>query len=78
MENHILKIEEFVNISDGYGLGHIGIFSENNRGWGYGSSSVWSNSRYGYGAGIGIETHRDGCYGIGEACIERNEYGKYR
>lgn len=77
MENHTLKIEEFVNISNNI-RGRSDAITTNKAGFGYGfANGRASFNSSGYGAGVGVEIHSYGCYGEGVACIKENDYGRY-
>lgn len=70
MENHILKIEEFVNIiSNDYNCGRFeSVNAYNHIGYGDGKANGWSIfDASGYGKGIGIEIYSQGSFGDGMA-----------
>lgn len=74
------KIEEFVNIFNNI-RGRSDAITTNKAGVGYGfANGRASFSSSGYGAGVGVEIHRNGCFGDGMACKLRkiNYNGRYR
>ena len=72
------EIEEFVNISNNI-CGRSDVITTKKAGFGYGMANGRASfASSGYGAGIGVEIHRNGCYGEGAACIKENDYGKRR
>lgn len=77
MENHVIKIAEFVNTSDNYGCGEIGIFDVSKYGYGdCGRGNASGHSDFdstGLGDGYELDINPYDAYGYGDgmACIRK-------